>query len=217
MTVPIAVLIVDDHGMVAEAIGRVLAREPDLSVAGSAGSVAAADYVASQCKVDVVVMDYRLPDGTGVDAMAKVKAHHPDAHVLLFSGSDASLAVREAVAAGCSGFVAKDEPLDVLVSAIRAAASGRTFFTQGALRDLMQQQQAPRSAETYGVTSRELEVLAKLAAGKSTDEIVAELYLSPHTVRNHIRNVMTKLDAHSRLEAVAVAVREGLISFDGSA
>ncbi len=97
---------------------------------------------------------------------------------------------------------------------MHAAASGRTFFTQGALRELVNRQSSSKGADAFGVTARELEVLSLLAAGRSTDEIVKDLVLSPHTVRNHIRNVMTKLGAHSRLEAVAVAAREGLIHMD---
>jgi DNA-binding NarL/FixJ family response regulator len=209
---PIQVLIVDDEQMVAEALALSLGRERDVDVVGLARSVAEAERLLHRRSVDVVLSAYQLPDGDGILACARFQAILPRVRVLLLGASTQPAAVRKAVEAGCSGFVTRADPLATLARAIRAAATGQTVFTPVVVCSLVESFRTVPTAESQELTAREFEVLGLLATGHSTDGIVEELHLSPHTVRNHIRNILEKVGAHSRLEAVAVATREGLIT-----
>ncbi|HEY7136296.1 MAG TPA: response regulator transcription factor [Acidimicrobiia bacterium] len=197
----IRVVVVDDHEMVVEALIRTLASEPDVEVVGRAGSSEQAITVARERGPDVVVIGSGLPDGTGPELTGRIRAALPGTAVVGLGLTDDDAERADALAAGASVFVWKGQPVEALLDAIRFAATG-ALPPAG-------MPAARRSGPE--LTGREREVLALLAEGLSTDEIVEHLVLSPHTVRNHIRSVLAKLGAHSRLEAVAVAARAGLI------
>jgi DNA-binding NarL/FixJ family response regulator len=197
----IRVVLVDDHEMVVEALIRTLASEPDVEVVGRAASSEAAVTVAQHRAADVVVVGSRLPDGTGADLTARVRAALPRLAVVALGVTDDEGERTAALAAGASIFVWKGQHVEALLDAIRLAATG-SLPPAGA---------SPPRRTGPDLTGREREVLGLLAEGLSTEEIVVHLVLSPHTVRNHIRSVLAKLGAHSRLEAVAVAARAGLI------
>jgi DNA-binding NarL/FixJ family response regulator len=209
--VAIKVLLVDDHDLVLESIRRALTVEPDLEIVGAVSTIAAALDATRDHAPDVVVMDYVLPDGTGAEATAKLLAEHPHVQVVMLTGQSSGATLADALEAGCSGFVSKEGRFDTLVQAIRATSANEMFVPQHLVEELAAHLR-PRPA-TLGadLTDREREVLRLLARGASTDEIVDELVISVHTVRNHIRNILTKLQARSRLEAVAVATRIGLL------
>lgn len=208
---PTRVLIVDDHEMVAEGLSEVLATEDDIEVVGRAGTVRDAERMASQLAPDVVVMDYRLPDGDGLTATAAIRDQAPDTAVVMVTASDHDTVVAAAIEAGCSGFVAKDRAAQDVVHAVRAAARGEAGFPAAVLGRLLGRGQAgPR--DRGALTQRELEVLQLLADGLSTRAIADRFVLSVSTVRNHVQNILTKLDAHSKLEAVSVAMRQGIVS-----
>lgn len=209
-TTQLRVLLVEDHEMVARGLTAALVDEPDLNVVGWART--AGDGTASfiELRPDVVVMDYRLPDGRGTDATREIRTVNRDACVLLLTGSDDAGVVAEALDAGCSGFVSKDRGIDELASAIRAVARGAAVFPASLLSRAL----GPRSdAQMVGgdLTLREREVLELLAQGASTEEIASGLFLSMHTVRNHVRNILTKLHARTKLEAVVVAAKAGVV------
>ena len=168
--------------------------------------------MAQQHTPDLVLMDYRLPDGTGVEATRRLLADFPELIVVMLTGSADAATAAAALEAGCIGFVTKDESVNDLVRSIRKAVAGEVVVPPELLPALVAHVRPQESTLGADLTEREREVLTLLAHGRSTDEIVAELGLSPHTVRNHIRNVLTKLNAHSRLEGVAVAGRAGIIS-----
>jgi DNA-binding NarL/FixJ family response regulator len=200
----ISVVVVDDHEMVAEALFHALADEPDIEVVGRAGTAPAALAVARQERPDVVVVDTSLPGGSGADLMTGLLQQVPGTSVVALGALDDPKERASALEAGASAFVWKGQRVDALLHAIRAAPSG------------VHERPAPTPAGPGGelgsdLTAREREVLGLLAEGLSTDEIVQRLVLSPHTVRNHIRSVLAKLRAHSRLEAVAIAARAGVI------
>jgi DNA-binding NarL/FixJ family response regulator len=205
----VRVLLVEDHQMVARGLQAALAEEPDLEVVGLASSVE--DSVSSYRDLhpDVVVMDYRLPDGEGTDATRRIRTVDEEAPVLLLTGADDPSVVSEALDAGCSGFVTKDRGLEELASAIRSVARGAAVFPAGLLARALH----PPAPYAVGddLTSREREVLTLLANGRSTDELANELFLSLHTVRNHVRNILTKLHARTKLEAVVIAARAGIV------
>jgi DNA-binding NarL/FixJ family response regulator len=196
-------VVVDDHEMVAEALFHALADEPDIEVVGRAGTAGAALGIARLQRPDVVVVDWRLPDASGADLTVQLLRQLPGTAVVALGALDGVEERSSAAEAGASAFVWKGQRVDALVDAIRAASS--TFSVRP----------GPTAPAVRGVgsdlTTREREVLGLLALGLSTDEMVERLVLSPHTVRNHIRSVLAKLGAHSRLEAVSIAAREGVV------
>ena len=204
-------LLVDDHEMVADCLATAVGAEPGLEVVGTAGGVAECLRLARELRPDVVVMDLRLrrsdADVSGLEATRQLRAMLPDVSVVMLTGHPDRHVAREALDAGCCGFVAKRARLDELVAAIRAAADGSTWFPHEAIASAGP---AVTGAGT-NLSSRESEVLTLIASGHSTGVIAQELGLSVHTTRNHIRNLMAKLGVHSRLDAVMVAARRGLV------
>jgi DNA-binding NarL/FixJ family response regulator len=168
---------------------------------------------AAEVEPDVVLMDYRLPDRDGVEASRRIRAVVPAAEFVMTTASLEQPIVSEAMEAGFSGFVDKSAGMKELVTAVRAAAAGEAHFSQAALLTLVRTSRTPsRGVDT--LTGRELEVLQAMAAGRATGEIAAELYISQHTVRNHVRSILNKLGAHSKLEAVVIAAKAGVVGFD---
>lgn len=207
------VVVVDDHRMMAEALASVLGDEPDLLVVGVENSVASGVAVATDERPDVVVMDYRLQDGDGVDATRQLRDALPDVNVVMLTAYPDDNILGAALEAGCCGFVAKGSPVEELLNAVRAAATGGGVFAPDVIARLVRLQN-PR-AGAQDLSPREQQVLELVATGQSTGGIASALDLSQHTVRNHIRNVLTKLGAHSKLEAVVIAARDNLIRAPG--
>jgi DNA-binding NarL/FixJ family response regulator len=191
---------------------RALAIEPDLIVVGCVGSVEAAVEAVDDLQPDVVLMDFRLPDGTGADATALIKAAWAETEVVMLTGHSSGAVLAQSLEAGCSGFVSKEGRFDELVETIRAVVRGEVRVPRALVEDLAMHLRPRAQSLGNDLTVREREVLALLAAGRSTTQMVSELVLSVHTVRNHVRNILTKLQSNSRLEAVAVATRLGIIS-----
>ncbi len=197
--------------MVAQGLLALLESEDGIEAVGHASTLAAAYDAVRELGPDVVLMDFRLPDGDGVSGARRIRDEHEDVQVVMLTGAGDDSVLAAAVDAGCAGFVTKDGRVDEVVRAIRAAAEGEVSIPSerlGALLSHLSRRRRPRA----GLSARELEVLQLLARGASTTEIVEQLVLSPHTVRNHVRNILAKLGAHSKLEAVAVAAREGIVS-----
>jgi len=208
---PVSILIVEDQDMVAEAFRRVIDSEDDFSVVGVVGSVHDAVQSARVLHPRVVVMDYGLPDGTGAEATKQIKAEQPDIEVVMLTGLSSGAILGEALEAGCSGFLPKEANFGELITAIRTVIAGRVQVPQDLMIALVAHLRPHPSALGSDLTPREAEVLHLLATGQSTTEIATQLFVSIHTVRNHIANILSKLQANSRLEAVAVAVQQGLI------
>lgn len=204
----IRVLIVDDHAMVRDGLVAVLAAEDDIDVVGAAGDVATASELLRRCRPDVVVTDYQLPDGTGLELAELAIREDLPGSTLVISGIDRPALIDDAVRAGCVGFLGKGRDTADLAAAVRAVADGAAVFPAAALRRVV------RTADRVLVdplTERELEVLQLLTRPMTVAEIAEELIVSIHTVRNHVRSVLTKLGAGSQLEAVVTAVRLGLV------
>jgi DNA-binding NarL/FixJ family response regulator len=212
----ITVAIVEDHVMVAEALMAALGQESDLEVVGSAASVADGIDLVADTNPDVVLVDFELPDGDGTDATEAIREQCPSAKVVMLTGWGDSDTVARAIEAGVSGFLVKSQSIGRVVDAVRRVHDGEALFSHGMLRQAVERMGQPRPGDNYGLTDRELEVLQLLASGLSTDDIGERLVLSIHTVRNHIRNLLAKLGAHSRVEAVAIATRDGLLGRDRS-
>jgi DNA-binding NarL/FixJ family response regulator len=201
------VLLVDDHEMVAQGLGTALDAEDGIAVVGVASTVAEAVRMASESAPDVVVMDIQLGGTEGQNAPRRIRAQQREAALVLLTSSPDDRTLRRALAAGYSGLVAKSGRLNELVIAIKAVASGSSAFPRELMADVLRDRQVAAPA----LSARELQVLRLVAAGAGTNAIAEELGLSVHTTRNHIRNLMTKLGAHSRVEAVVLAAGSGLI------
>lgn len=211
----IRVFIIDDHRMFTQAVAAALTEEPDMEVVGTVDNLAGARRELEKVEVDVILLDQRLPDGQGTHAAAELRAIRPAAKVILVTAAMDPSVLNEALAAGCAGFVTKGDSIDALSAAVRAAASGATPVSPAMLNRLTSGD--PRGSNlTEPLTLRETSVLLFLADGMSNEEISKRLFISIHTLRNHIQSIISKLGAHSKLEAVSVAIREGLITAPGN-
>jgi DNA-binding NarL/FixJ family response regulator len=204
------ILLVEDHQMVAEGIVELVGAEPDLEVVGVEGTVAGATDAASRLRPDVVLMDYRLPDGDGVEATRRIRAAVPSAAVVMVTSVASESVLLGAIDAGCAAFVLKDSPVQDVIDATRAAGRGEAVIAPSLLARLLPRLRRTAAPAT-ALTDREQQVLELLVEGHSSQAIADRLFLSMNTVRNHVQNVLVKLGAHSRLEAVATAVRTGLV------
>lgn len=211
----IRVLLVDDHQLLTDSLARLLAAEPDIEVIGVAGTVAAARSLARD-RPDVVLMDYRLPDGTGADATRAIKARWPTARVVMLTAIADDETVLESIQAGADGYMTKDRAVDDVVATVRDAAAGETLLPRSVIMGIAQRvaQARDRGAERPTIeplTARELDVLRCLAEGLTTPEVCERLSISRNTFRTHVQKIMSKLHVHSKLEAVTVALRYRII------
>lgn len=209
----IKVLVVDDHRVLAQGLVEMLRLEGDIQVVGTAATAGEAIDAAREHAPDVVLMDYALPDLTGTDAARRIKDERPATKIVILTAVTDEAILVEAIEAGCSGYITKDKPVDEAISAVRAAHAGEVLISPSMLARLLPKLSRAPSPARADLTPRELEVLSMLAEGLSNHAIAEKLVLSLHTVRNHIQNILAKLDSHSKLEAVARAVREGIIKF----
>jgi DNA-binding NarL/FixJ family response regulator len=197
--------------MFAEAVATALATIPDMIVVGSASTVEEGRRMVRETHPDVVLMDYRLPDGTGTRAAQQIHAERASTRVVIVTASDDDVLLLEAVDAGCSGYVVKTKGLEELVNATRAAAAGDAVIPPTLLRGLVARLNGAASTSPFGLTAREIEVLRLMAQGVSNRGISETLRISLNTTRNHVQSIIRKCDAHSKLEAVSTALREGVI------
>ena len=207
------VVLVDDHEMLLESLHHMLADQPSIEVTALAQSAAAAIEACRAASPDIVVMDYHLPDGDGIDTARRILAEHPGTKVLMLTAQNKESVLVRAIEAGCAGFVTKDKAVAELLDAIRVVASGEAWIPPELVAQLL-----PRLKRTYrgvgaDLTPREIEILRLAARGLTNGAIAEELHISVNTARNHVQNAIAKLQAHSKLEAVAVAVREGIIDY----
>ncbi len=209
----IRVVIVDDHDTVGYGLRALIDDESDIDVVAIAGTVADAIACAQRSRPHVMLVDYRLPDGTGADAARTIRGlDDPPAIVMITADADRRV-LSQALDAGCAGFVSKHADRADLLSAIRAAAADDSYFTRDVLKHLAHLRRFDQ-IDDVELGDREIEVLQLTADGFSPDEIAGMLFLSPHTVKNHLRHAMSKLQAHTKLDAVVKAVRARLISID---
>ena len=210
MAESIRVVICDDHQILADGLAALLGSRGDIDVVRVVGSGEAAGEAVASLGPDVVLMDYELPDMTGIEATRRLLKLRGETKVVMLTSFTDDAILLGAIQAGATGFVTKHTTPADLADAVRMAAAGESVIPPGLLSRLL-----PRLGGTAqgGVTvsPREREILELLAEGASNADVAASLHLSPHTVRNHLARIYSRLHARSRLEAVAIAVREGLI------
>jgi DNA-binding NarL/FixJ family response regulator len=213
----INLLLVEDHRLMFEGLTSVLSEFPDMHVAGVATTVADAVAKALVIKPDVVLMDYRLPDGDGTQATERIRAQLPDTAVVFLSADVSESAMMRAVESGASGYISKAASAEDLVTSIRRAAEGEFLLEVATMARLLdrrrqaQREQTEQQRLADQLTPRERDVLGLLARGLGNADIADELHIGYGTVRGYVRGVLEKLGAHSRLEAVAAARKAGLV------
>jgi two-component system, NarL family, response regulator DevR len=206
----IRVLVVDDHQMMGEGLRAALATEPGIEVIGVAGDLLESRAMADRLRPDVVLMDYALPSGTGFDSAQLLKQDHPEVKVIILTGHRDDTLVVRAVELGLDGFLRKTSSIAEVVAAVRQAQAGDAVFSPQDLTLVMRQVRRAGKSPT-DLTEREVEVLHLMASGTSTEVMASTLFVSAHTIRSHVRHILEKLGAHSKLEAVAIAIRERLV------
>ncbi len=197
----------------------VLAQESDIEVVGEAGDAEAAVERAAELLPDVVLLDVRMPKGSGIEACVQIKEVAPSARIIMLTISDEEADLYEAIKAGATGYLLKEISIDEVAGAVRAVYDGQSLISPAMASKLLTEfaLMAKRSNErsqqvpTPRLTERELEVLKLVARGLNNRDIARELFISENTVKNHIRNILEKLQLHSRMEAVVYAVREKLL------
>jgi DNA-binding NarL/FixJ family response regulator len=209
---PIAVLIVEDHQVVADGLAMLLEDDPHIRVVGAVATGSEAIEMAELHQPDVVLMDFRLPDQTGAEAAGMIKGDRPETAVLFLSADDNEDAVLAAVKAGACGYLVKTEAAPRLLDAIHRAAAGEMLIPAWQLAKLLARKD-PGDENLPGseLTSRQKEVLELMAEGLGTKAIAERLQLQPSTAAWHVQSVLEKLDAHSKLEAVARATQRGIL------
>jgi len=212
MADPIRVLIVDDHAVVRSGLRLLLAQEPDIDPVGEAGTGREAIFQARSLKPDVLLLDVVMPDQTGLEVLPKLVHENPKAKVLLLSMQDDPRYVREAFAAGATGYVLKEAADTEVVAAIREVARGGRYVSpELGARLLAAEADAERRASEDPLSDREREVLRLLALGHTNQEIAQQLYISVRTAETHRAHIMQKLRLQSRAELVRYAIDQKLL------
>jgi DNA-binding NarL/FixJ family response regulator len=214
----IRVLLVDDHALFRRGLRVTLDLEPDIEVVGECDDGAAALGRAAETLPDLVLMDVRMPRHDGIEACSAIRETVPSAKILMLTVSDDEADLFEAIKAGASGYLLKDLPIDDVASSIRAVRAGQSLISPALASKLLNEFAAmvKRGESTHAVptprlTNREMDVLRLVARGMNNRDIAGQLFISENTVKNHVRNILEKLQLHSRMEAVVYAVRERLL------
>jgi two-component system NarL family response regulator len=215
---PIRVLVVDDHALFRRGLEMVLAHEDDIDVVGEAEDGAEAVEKAVETTPDIVLMDVRMPRRSGIDACTAIKDAVPSSKIIMLTISDEEADLYEAIKAGATGYLLKEISIDEVAAAVRAVHGGQSLISPSMASKLLNEfaSMIKRDDEREQVpvprlTEREMEVLRLVAKGLNNREIAKQLFISENTVKNHVRNILEKLQLHSRMEAVVYAVREKLL------
>lgn len=204
----IRVLVADDHPIVRGGVVGLLRDEPDIEVVAEAGSGEDAVRLALELVPDVVLMDLRMPGVDGVEATERIRAEAPDVRVLVFTTYETDDSILGAIEAGASGYLLKAAPAEELLAGVRAVAAGETVLGPSIAAKLVNRvRQAPAPA----LSTRQLEVLRLVAAGKSNPEIAAELFIGESTVKTHLGIIFERLGVSDRTRAVTRAMELGLL------
>ena len=201
----IRILSVDDHPLLREGIAMLIENQPDMDLVAQAATGREAIELFRKHKPDVTLMDLRLPDISGIDALIAIRAENPDACVVMLTTFEGDVEIQRALEAGARGYLLKTTPAKELVEVIRQTYAGKKRIPA---------EVAAHLAEHLGeeeLTPREVEVLKHLAEGNRNKDIGERLFISEETVKVHIKHIMEKLGANDRTQAVAIAVRRGII------
>ena len=201
----IRILTVDDHPLLREGIAAIIKSQPDMMLVAEAANGRDAIERFKEHQPDVTLMDLRLPDMSGLDAMAAIRADFRDAAVIILTTFEGDVEIQRALERGARGYMLKSAPPNELIEAIRQVAAGKKRIAAEIAAQLAEH------LSDEGLTLREIEVLREVAGGSRNREIGARLFISEETVKVHVKHIMEKLGASDRTQAVAIAVRRGII------
>ena len=214
----IRVLVADDQSMVRAGFRMLLAGEEDIEVVAEASNGLEAIDKAARFQPTIVLMDIRMPELDGLEATKRILADNAGARILILTTFDLDEYVYEALAAGASGFVLKDDPPEQLVAAIRTVAAGEALLSPTITKRVIKEfTRIPRPAppdEVVDLSTRELEVFRLIASGLSNAEIGQELHIGENTVKTHVTHILQKLDLRDRVQAVVLAYQTGIFEPD---
>ena len=205
MDLNVRILSIDDHPLVREGTARVIQRQPDMSLVAEAATGGEGIQKYREHVPDVVLMDLRLPDMSGIDALIAIRAEFPQARVIVLTTFEGDVEIHRALGAGAYGYILKSMPPKQLLDAIRCVHSGKKCIPP----EVAAQLAAHLSDD--GLTAREIDVLRHVAGGNRNRDIAEKLFISEETVKGHISHIMEKLGASDRTQAVAIAVRRGIV------
>ena len=208
----IRALIVDDHPVTREGLRTALELSEDVVVIGEAASGEEAVEQARQLTPDVVFMDVRMPGIDGIEATRQILQAAPETKVILITIDDSRNAVAQAIQAGVSGYLLKDASADSLVDAARNAIAGNAVIHPQLTKTFIEEARLGKAAsDTTPLSKREREILQRVADGATTKQVATDLGISPHTVKTHLERIFEKLGANDRAQAVAIAIRMGVV------
>ena len=199
-------LLADDHEVVREGLRLALLRSPHIRVVGEAPDGETAVSLAERRLPDVIVMDLRMPGMDGIEATEEIMRRLPDAKVLIFTAYSERALLQRGLESGARGYILKEAPHETLLRAIEKVAAGETFVDPALMSALTKSR-----GGTDVLTPREREILQLLADGMSNADAAGELFISQETVKSHVRHILTKLEADTRTQAVAIALRDAMI------
>lgn len=213
---PIRVLVVDDQELFRRGLTMLLAQDVDIEVVGEAEDGVTGTELAISLVPDVVLLDVRMPRRSGVEACSAIKEGVPSAKIIMLTVSDEEGDLYESVKNGASGYLLKDSSIEEVAQAVRVVNEGQSLISPSMavkLIDEFKQMSKPNKERSTALklTDRELEVLRMVAKGLNNREVAKELFISENTVKNHVRNILEKLQLHSRMEAVMYAMKEKLL------
>ncbi|HXF37804.1 MAG TPA: response regulator transcription factor [Actinomycetota bacterium] len=208
----IRALIVDDHPVTRDGLRSALELTEDVEVVGEAATGEEAIDRAAELSPDVVFMDVRMPGMDGIEATRHIRERSPGTRVILFTVDESRAAISDAIQAGVSGYLLKDASAEELVNAARMALEGKAVIHPQLTRAFIEEVQlADKRPDPTPLSRREKEILQKVAYGATTKEVARDLGISPHTVKTHLERIFEKLGANDRAQAVAIAIRSGLV------
>jgi DNA-binding NarL/FixJ family response regulator len=202
----ITCLIADDHEVVREGLRLALLRSPHIRIVGEAPDGETAISLAERRRPDVVIMDLRMPGMDGIEATEMITVRVPDTAVLIFTAYSERALLARGLESGAKGYILKEAPHETLLKAIEKVAGGETFIDPALMPSFVQGKDG-----TEILTQREREILQLLADGMSNADVAARLFISQETVKSHVRHILAKLEADTRTQAVAIALREAMI------
>jgi two-component system response regulator DevR len=215
---PLRLLVVDDHEVVRRGLIALLDRRAGFEVVAQAGSVAEAIDAAARFEPDLVIMDVRLPDGTGIEACREIRAARPATRVVMLTSYPDEEAVLSAIIAGASGYLLKQIRGRDLVTALEAVGRGESLLdsavTEKVLERVRRMASGSATDDLAELTSQERKILLLVAEGKTNKEIAADIFLSDKTVKNYVSSILSKLNLQRRTQAAAFVAKRHLVSPD---
>ncbi len=205
------VLIVDDHPVTRDGLRSALSTSDDVEVVGEASNGEEAVEAVKELSPEVVFMDVRMPGMDGLEATRVIRDIAPDTKVILFTIEESRAAIADAIRAGVSGYLLKDVSANELIQAARLALEGKAVIHPTLTRAFIEEIQYVETPRETPLSRRESQILQKVAYGATTKEVAHDLSISPHTVKTHLERIFEKLGANDRAQAVAIALRKGLV------